>query len=288
MKRRSRILLRLGVAFLCAIAIMAGFRRFEHRQVYYPSRILESSPAALGMRSEDVFIPVENGQSINAWYFPATTRSTATDGCVFLYCHGNAGNIGDRLGMTQSLLQAGASVLQYDYRGYGRSAGEPGEENTQRDAQAAFRWLVDRGFPARRIIAYGESLGGGVASELAIREQIGGLVLHSTFTSIPDLGSELFPWLPVRLAGSIRYDTLSKLPRIRVPVLVLHSRSDDLIRYRHAERNFAAANDPKFFCELAGSHGESIGELPSAAQEAVRKFLALVSTNASVPAKIQK
>jgi len=100
----------------------------------------------------------------------------------------------------------------------------------------------------------GKSLGGGVASELAVREPLRALILQSTFSGIPDIGAELFPWLPVRRMHSIHYDTVGKLSRIRVPVLIAHSRADSLIGFHHAERNFKAANAPKYLLEIAGSH----------------------------------
>jgi hypothetical protein len=162
-----------------------------------------------------------------------------------------------------ALLKTGAAVLVFDYRGYGKSGGRPQEEGTYRDAQTAYGWLRRQGFAADSIIAFGESLGGGVAAELALREPVGGLVLESTFTSIPDIGAELFPWLPVRWISSIKYDTRSKLPRLRVPVLVLHSRADSLIRFRHAEQNFAAANEPKTFRELRGNHNDPVYDEPA-------------------------
>jgi len=97
-----------------------------------------------------------------------------------------------------------------------------------------------------------------VVTELAVREKLGGLILQSTFCSIPDIGAELFPWLPVRLIGRIKYDTSSKLPGLRLPVMVMHSREDGLIRFHHAERNFALANQPKVFWELKGDHNDPV------------------------------
>ena len=132
--------------------------------------------------------------------------------------------------------------------------------------------LGEKGFAPTNIFALGESLGGAVATELAVRETVGGLVLHSTFTSVPDLGAELFPWLPVRWLGTIQYDTRSKLPRLGVPVLVLHSRGDTLIAFHHAERNFAAANEPKVFAELQGDHNDPLWEGAGFA-EAVERLL---------------
>jgi hypothetical protein len=175
--------------------------------------------------------------------------------------------------LCRALLRTGMSVLVFDYRGYGRSEGKLNEEGTYLDAQAAWGWLRQRGFAARDIIAFGDSLGGGVASELALRETVGALVLHGAFTSIADIGAEFFPWLPVRWLHSIRYDTLAKLPRMRVPVLVLHSRDDETIGFKHGERNFAAANEPKMFHETSGDHNYSSPEHLESCVAVVEKLL---------------
>ena len=252
-KRRLVILPLLGILFFIML------RWFEHNQVYYPSRTLDANGSELNRAFEDVFFVASDGVKLNGWFYPAATNSPRASLAV-LVCHGNAGNISHRLRLCHALLATGINVLLFDYRGYGRSEGRPGEAGTYRDAQAAFAWLRSKGFAGNHIIAYGESLGGGVASELALREPLGGVVLQSTFTSIPDVGKELFPWLPVRWLASIRYDTYSKLPRIRVPVLVMHSRADDMIGFRHGEKNFAAANEPKLFWELSGTHNDSVAD----------------------------
>jgi fermentation-respiration switch protein FrsA (DUF1100 family) len=265
-RRTGRAVFTLG---LCLLAVYSMLRWFEQRQVYFPSRRMDARPRQLGRPFEDVFIPVERGQRVNAWYFPAQMASRP----VMLVCHGNAGNISDRLDLASLLLEAGAGVLLLEYRGYGCSDGKPSEENTYRDAQAAYHWLRAKGLPGTSIIAYGESLGGGVAAELALREKVGGLILQSTFTSIPDVGAELFPWLPVRLVSTIKYNTRAKLPRMRVPALILHSRQDDLIAFHHAEENFAAANEPKFLRELRGGHNDTLWASRPQMLAAVREFL---------------
>jgi pimeloyl-ACP methyl ester carboxylesterase len=109
-------------------------------------------------------------------------------------------------------------------------------------------------------------------------EPVGGLILQSTFTSIPDIGTELFPWLPVRWMGTIQYDTCRKLPRLKVPVLVMHSRADELAAFHHSERNFAAANEPKLFCELTGGHNDSLSG-QAAYATGLEQFLKVVEGN---------
>ncbi len=261
----------LGLAILgvLAAAIFLMLRRFEQNLVYQPSRQLDASAGELGRPCEDVLIPADGDVRLGAWYFPAADKGAP----VMLVCHGNAGNISHRLDLCAVLLEAGAGVLMFDYRGYGRSSGKPDEEGTYRDAQAAYRWLREKGVAGTNIIGYGESLGGGVASELALREPLGGLILQSTFTSVPDLGAELFPWLPVRLIGRIRYDTRSKLPRLKIPILILHSRQDELIGFGHAEKNFAAAQELKFLCEINGGHNDALWASRPIMLRAVREFL---------------
>ncbi len=266
--KRKRWMLLLRIALLL-IVIYIMLRWFEYSQIYHPSRVMDAAPAQLGRPFEDVFIPVEDGERINAWYFPAANAGSP----VFLVCHGNAGNISHRLDLASLLLEAGGGVLLVEYRGYGRSDGKPGEENTYRDAQAAYHWLIAKGIAGTNIIAYGESLGGGIASELAARDPVAALILQSTFTSMPDLGAELFPWLPVRLISTIKYNTRAKLPKLREPVLILHSRQDDLIAFHHAEQNFAAANEPKFLRELSGFHNEALLASRPAMLSAIRDFL---------------
>src|SRR5204862_5882284 len=125
---------------------------------------------------------------------------------------------------------------------------------TYLDAEAAYDWLVRRGFTGPKIVAFGESLGGGIATELALRRPLGGLVLESSFSCTSELGAELFPWLPVRWLNTIKYDTCGKLRRLKLPLLILHSRGDEMMGFHHGQKNFKIANEPKILWELVGVH----------------------------------
>lgn len=254
---KRRLVARSARALLIIIIGYLVLRLFEYSQVYHPDRYFRSTGAELGRPFQDVRFTASDGVALHGWFYPADTNSDHRQLAV-LVCHGNAGNIGDRLDVCAAFLSAGVNVFLFDYRGYGQSEGRPSEQGTYLDAQAAHEWLQNKGFAPGEIIVHGESLGGGVASELATRETVAALVLQSTFTSITDLGAELFPWLPVRWLATIHYDTRSKLSRIHVPVLILHGREDTLVRFRHAERNFAAANEPKFLEEMSGDHNDGI------------------------------
>lgn len=280
MKPRGKWMRRLLFGGLALATLYGMLRWFEHNQVFHPSRTLDATGHELDRPFDDVFFDAKDGTRLNAWFFPAFTNSSRKD-LVILVCHGNAGNISHRLTLAQALLSTGVNVFLLDYRGYGRSQGRPSEPGTYTDAQAAYDWLRGKGFAPANIIAFGESLGGGVASQLASSVPTAGLILQSTFTSVPDLGAELFPWLPVRLLARIRYDTSSRLPNIHVPVLVMHSRTDGLIPFSHAEKNLRLANNPKLFAEISGSHNDPLAN-PSQFTGAINKFLALIMPAGSV------
>jgi hypothetical protein len=247
-------------------------RWFENRQVYHPTREWNVSPAEAGSSVEDVYFTTADGVRLNAWFFPAGKNSPRASFAA-LVCHGNGGNVSHRAGFCQMLVRLGLNAFVFDYRGYGRSEGRPTEEGTYQDAQAAYRWLRARGFVLQNIIALGKSLGGAVATELALRETVGGLVLQSAFTSIADVGEERFPWLPVRRLHRIKYETLKKLPRLQVPVLILHSRDDETISFSHGERNFAAITGPKLFVEVNGPHNYRDVANVNRHAEGLEKFL---------------
>jgi fermentation-respiration switch protein FrsA (DUF1100 family) len=279
---RSPLLRTAGKLTLAAVAAVLMLRWFEHRNVYLPSRALDATGAELGRPFEELTLTTTDGERLHAWFFPAGANSPRAAWAI-LHCHGNGGNISHRLEHAQAMLETGASVLLFDYRGYGRSTGTPSEEGTYRDAQAAYQWLRQKGFAADRIVVVGESLGGGVAAELARRETVGGLVLQSAFTSIPDVGAELFPWLPVRWLARIRYDTLARLPQLRVPVLVMHGRGDTIIRHHHGERLFAAANEPKLFVELHGDHNDTMDEGRDGFVAGLKRFFEMLERTPSRP-----
>jgi hypothetical protein len=148
-------------------------------------------------------------------------------------------------------------VLLFDYRGYGRSTGRPSEAGTYRDAEAAWRHLVEtRGVDPERLILHGESLGGAVALELATRRPAAALVLESAFTSLPDLGARLYPVLPVRWLSRIRYDNSARVPGLRMPLLVIHSPADEIVPFADGQALFDAAPGPKEFLATSGGHND--------------------------------
>ncbi len=243
---------------------------FQARLVYFPMRGIEDTPGARGLPFEAVPLRASDGTKLGAWLIPADAPRG-----VVLVCHGNAGNISHRLDLAIFFRKLGLSTLLFDYRGYGESEGNPTERGTYLDAEAAWGFLVnERKVPPGQIVVFGESLGGAVAAWLAKDRQPGALVLQSTFTSLPDLGARLYPWLPVRLLSRFRYNTREYVRQAKCPILVMHSRSDEIVPFSHGTKLFEAANEPKEFIELAGSHNDGFLLSGQASLESLATFLA--------------
>ena len=245
------VLLAAAIAYA---AIMLFVFVYQPRLVYFPQveRELTTTPRAAGLDYEDFSLHTEDGVQLHGWWVPAR----AARGAVLLM-HGNAGNISHRIGYATMFNRLGYSVLLFDYRGYGKSGGHPDEEGTYRDAEAAWRHVTAvRKVLPQDIVIVGESLGGGVATWLALKYPPRALVLASTFTSVPDLGAKIYPWLPVRLLAQINYGNLARIGRIKAPILIAHSRDDDVIPYAHGQALFAAAPEPKQLLTLSGSHND--------------------------------
>jgi len=261
-----------------AIAIAAGYVLFvaivflgQSRLVYLPNLGREpgATPQSLGLAFEELELETSDGERLHAWWIP---REGARGAAIVF--HGNAGNISHRIDYAAMFHRLGYATLLFDYRGYGRSTGGPTEEGTYRDTEAAWRHVTgQRGFAPGQVVLLGESLGGGPATWLAVRERPRAVVLSSAFTSVPDLGAEIYPFLPVRLLARIRYPVGENLAAVTAPVLVAHSPGDEIVPYAHGQRLFAAAREPKAFLELRDGHNEGFLFMRPEWVAALGKFL---------------
>lgn len=227
---------------------------FQSRLVYFPQveGNLSATPRVAGLDYEDVKLRTADGVTLHGWWVPARDAR----GTILLF-HGNAGNISHRIGYLTMFSRLRYSVLLIDYRGYGKSSGFPTEEGTYRDAEAAWQHLLEvRKLEPRNVIVVGESLGAGVATWLAAKFPPRALVLSSAFTSVPDLGAQVYPWLPVRLLSRIKYDNLARIPTVVAPVFIAHSRDDEIVPFAHGEALFAAAREPRQFLVMSGGHND--------------------------------
>jgi len=217
------------------------------RVAYYPlkyPRGFWSVRRELG--AEDAWLRTPDSVRLHAWWIIAPETPLAT-----LYLHGNSGNITYRFLQIREITAAGSSVLVLDYRGYGKSGGSPNEQGLYADADAAYQYLRDRGYSARRIIVQGESLGTAIALDLASRNECAGVVLEGAFTSGGDVANTVLPFIGALLFRG--FDSKSKITKVRAPLLFFHGDSDEIVPLRLSRALFDAAPEPKSFVEIPGA-----------------------------------
>ena len=261
-----------GLGVLAGAYLLVGGYIYlaQDSMVYRPDSRLEATPERVGLAYEEVRLTAGDGVKLHGWYVPADPERG-----VALFCHGNAGNISGRLDTLRIFHSLGLSTLIFDYRGYGESEGSPSEEGTRLDALAAWERLTgERGIPPERIVLWGRSLGGAVAARLALETRPAALVLEAAFTSIPDVGAERYPFLPVRLLSRYEYATERYAAEAPCPVLVIHSPEDSVVPYSFGRRLYEAAPAPKRFLEIFGRHGDGYVTAEKVYVEGVEAFLA--------------
>jgi uncharacterized protein len=250
LKRMLSSLIFILVAVWLSLAILIYL--FQAHFVYFPSHEQLFSPKEMGMEFEDVYLTTRDKLSIHGWYIPRPGASH-----TLLFLHGNAGNISHRLDSLKIFHDLGLSILIIDYRGYGQSEGSPNEAGTYLDAQAAWDYLIkERQLAEQDIIIFGRSLGGGIASWLALEQGPAALILESTFTSVENMGSRMYPFLPIKWMSRIHYPSIERVDKIRCPILFIHSPDDEMIPYEFGQQLFQRAESPKTFLSISGGHNE--------------------------------
>jgi fermentation-respiration switch protein FrsA (DUF1100 family) len=262
-------LLLAGCACYAVLALVVYL--MQARMLYLPEvpgRSLDRTPADIGADYRDVSIRTSDGVVLHGWFLPGDSDR------VLLFFHGNAGNISHRLESIRQFLQLGLSVLIIDYRGYGQSEGRTTEQGIYRDADAAWRYLTEfNNTPEGHIVLFGRSMGASAAACLAARHRPLALIVESSFTSVPDIAAEYYPWLPVRWLSRLRHSTEDFLRQAESPVLVIHSRDDEIVPFHHGEAIFAAATEPKMLLEIRGTHNDAFLRDESNYLAGLRSFL---------------
>jgi fermentation-respiration switch protein FrsA (DUF1100 family) len=222
---------------------MLMFWATQRRMIYYPSSDVPG-PSVVGLTGvEQVLMPTRDGLQLHGWFVPPTAPATGDSVIVF---NGNAGHRGYRADLAQAFGARGWSTLLFDYRGYGGNAGSPSEEGLTLDAIAARVYLEGRrDIDPRRIVYFGESLGSGVAVQLAVTHAPRALVLRSPLLSLADTGRYHFPYLPVGLLLRDRYASGAVIGRIRCPIVVITAAHDSIVPAEHSRRLYELANEPK-------------------------------------------
>ena len=232
---------------LALAALWAG----QRRMMYFPFANVPS-PASVGLtRAMPVAFTTDDGLTLHGWFVPAAAPAT---GHTVLVLNGNAGNRSFRAPLAEALARHGIASLLMDYRGYGENAGSPSEEGLALDARAARAYLAGRPeLDAARIVYFGESLGTGVAVQLAREHRPFALILRSPFTSMVDVGQYHYPFLPVRWMLRDRFESLDRIRDVTCPVLVIAGDRDAVIPAALSQRLYAEARSPKRLIMIEGA-----------------------------------
>jgi uncharacterized protein len=222
--------------------------------LYEPIRQIPYSPAELGLDFEDVYFKTGDRLRLHGWFVPSPNAKFTV-----LYCHGNGGNMMYFLETVNFLNKMDLNCFIFDYRGYGNSQGAPAEDGTYLDARAAYKWLTKKkGIAPQCIILFGWSLGGSIAAYLATKVKSAGLVIESSFTSYRAIGQKFYPYMPVKWFARFNYPTIDYVRKVRCPVLVIHSRNDEIIPFEFGLEIYDAAKEPKQFVEIFGKHNDGL------------------------------
>jgi len=252
-----------------AIIFKIYFIFLEQKSLYHPYKEIPQTPANLGIAYEEINFKTADGKLLNGWFVPAKDAKATV-----LYCHGNAGNIYHRLHKVKFFHEMGVNFFIFDYRGYGKSTGKPSEKGLYKDAQAAYDYIISRSDVDRnKIVVYGKSLGGPVAADLCLHRKASALILEGSFASVALRAQQLYPFLPMKLLITQKYDAMAKVKDMHIPKLIAHARQDEVISFRHGEILFKSVAEPKQFLPFDGGHNDDVYVTSSAYREELLKFL---------------
>lgn len=265
----------IGLVYLC---LVLGVYFFPNGLIFFPDRhpIGDWAPPD---GATDVFFRASDGTRLHGWW-----RKVDPKAPTFLVLHGNAGNISSRKHLIEDLGDLGANVLLFDYRGFGRSDGSPYEAGVNRDAEAAWDFLVAQNVDPDRIVLFGQSLGGAFATHLAQKRSPMALILEAPFSSPRDMAGALLPWLPLGWAVGVDMDNVARMPRIKAPVLIVHGDEDRVVPFAFGRRVFEAATSRKSFLRIPnGGHNDLWDRAKGQYVRAISNFISNTQETSSPP-----
>ncbi|MEW6040647.1 MAG: alpha/beta hydrolase [Elusimicrobiota bacterium] len=241
------------------ISVLWFFLRvLEQNAIFYPYKKIELTPRDLGMNYEDVYIKTDDNVKLNGWFIPVKDKAKRKTAITILYLHGNAGNISHRVEIAKVFNEYDYNFFIVDYRGFGKSNGIPSEKGTYRDALAAYNYLITReDINPEKIVLYGQSLGGAIAIDLATKVKIAAIITEASLSSTIAVAKNVYPFLPLGLMMTQKFDALSKVDKITAPKLFIHSMDDEIVSFSQGEELFKKAKEPKEFMLARGGHNSS-------------------------------
>jgi len=246
----TALLLAIAGGYLVILGLMF---LFQNRLLFMPSSEVLQTPQEAGLTAEDLWITTEDGVRIHGWHYPNESAEL-----VVIVSHGNAGNISGRIGIAETLLNSGAAVVMYDYRGYGQSEGNPTESGLYKDIEAVVHHLInEKDYNENDMVMYGRSLGGAIAAYAATKFNLRGLVLDSSFRNLRAMIRDVYPFVPTALAR-YQFPTDEYLMQLEgLPIMIMHSPDDEIVSYQQGRALYELIDQPKMFVDLRGGHNDN-------------------------------
>ena len=215
----------LFLSILLIYLIIVAFMYFNQRKLLYLPSENNYLDDPIDFKYRELFIKVEEDIKLKSWLIEKDLKNKKT----LVFFHGNAGNLSNRAYKLNELNKLDINILILAWRSFSGNSGEPSEKNLYNDALKAIEWLNLKGTQNKNIILYGESLGTGVAVELGLKNEFGGIILESPFTSMEKAAKNIYPWLPIKFLLKDKYNSESKIQSIKTPILIMHGKEDKII-----------------------------------------------------------
>ena len=262
----TTIILTLVSFYVLLLAIMFFFQRSF---LYHPSidNYLKDQSINEPSEIEKVKITTDDNIKLVAWFYNKDIKKFKT----ILFFHGNAGSLENRTYKLNHFKGLNVNFLIIAWRGFSGNKGKPNEIGLYEDAKAAIKWLSIKGIKEKNIILYGESLGTGVAVEVAQNKNYAGVILESPFTSMTNVGKKHYPFLPVSFLLKDKFESYKKITNISVPILIIHGKVDKIVPYDMGKKMYQLANEPKFF--YSQEYGDHMVDYDENLLLALKKFI---------------
>ena len=261
----------IGTISILYVLVALLLYLFQNNLVFLPSSNIVQSPDSVGLIYDDIFVQSTDGNKIHGWW---VEQNEPLNAITILICHGNAGNISGRIFLMEMFYKAGYNVMLFDYQGYGRSEGRPSEQAIYDDGLAMWDFLInEKGVHPQNLIPLGRSMGGAVALKIAEKRNPSAIILLSTFTTVPDVASRVYPIFPVRRLARIQMDNLARISNFMNPVFIAHSPNDELIPFDMKQRLTESSGGETTLYRLSGGHNDTASLTNPNFMEAVDRFI---------------
>lgn len=263
----------VGLIIVAYMSMVVSLYIFQRKIMYVPHKEI-STPETYGLNAREISLQAEDGTNIYGWFIPPNLKK-GEKAEILLYFHGNAGNISHRAGKINNFAKNGRGVFIVSYRGYGKSEGSPTEAGLYEDGRAAIKWLNEQGYKNEQIILYGESLGTGVATEMAYEfNNFKALILEAPYISIAQIAQELYPFIPAKILTKDKFDNLKKIDQIKIPILFFHGRKDNVVPFAHGVAVYEKAIAPKeaIYFDDVGHNDFNIDDLAKRIDQFIAKY----------------